>query len=120
MIFGVFLFCYYVMCYLFCYKQLYEIKGDYMMATLIILTFNVIFALTNISFYKAIYTDPGFVPDGFYDRVKHQSLDALALEEEGTKTTKIPVYEECKHCLKPKPPRSHHCKHCRKCVRKMD
>jgi len=108
-IFLVLCFCYYVMAYLFCYLQLYTLGQYFLTATLCFCIFNIIFVLNMISFLKAIYCNPGIVPESFYDRVKSVQYSPLAEQ-----------FIECPTCEKPKPPRSHHCRHCKACIRKMD
>jgi len=108
-IFLVFCFAYYVMSYLFCYLQLYQIGQYYLIGSFCFFFFNIIFFITIISFYRAIYSNPGIVPDEFYDRVRSVIYSPLAEQ-----------YKTCTKCNKPKPPRSHHCRHCNACIRKMD
>lgn len=114
-IFSLFCFCYYVLCILFCYLQLYQLKQMYFLSVVCFLCFNVIFGIVNTCFYKAIFTDPGFVPEWYSDKALREESELLSGEKfiDGS-----PFY--CGYCESPKPPRAHHCKHCRKCVRKMD
>lgn len=118
-IFLVLCFCYYVMTYLFCYLELYQMSEQTFLAVFCFIVFNAIFIITNVSFYKAIFTDPGYVTDDFYAKLREQEYNISIIQEEEM-ISPISEYHSCKQCNKPKPPRSHHCKHCRKCVRKMD
>ena len=111
-ILAIFLYSWFILCVLFCYVQLVQIVGAYFLAALLFSVFNLFFGLTMTSFYRAVYSDPGSVPDAYYERAEAH-FATLTPEE-------CQRYVICRTCDKLKPPRSHHCRHCRKCIRKMD
>ncbi|KAF0686107.1 Aste57867_22072 [Aphanomyces stellatus] len=85
------------------------ILGDDSFALLFeFLAFNSLTALTVISYYRVITTDPGFVNDPTADFLRMRAATA---------GIQLPM---CRSCLKPKPSRAHHCSVCRMCVVKMD
>eukprot|EP01111_Echinosteliopsis_oligospora_P009771 TRINITY_DN2927_c0_g1_i1.p1 TRINITY_DN2927_c0_g1~~TRINITY_DN2927_c0_g1_i1.p1 ORF type:complete len:295 (+),score=44.17 TRINITY_DN2927_c0_g1_i1:45-929(+) len=92
-----------------------------------IVVFHVLFILSQISFLRTIYTEPGHIPDGFPDSVDAASRNAnrstsphhhlkIRMEE----TNKRGELRQCNKCQKVKPDRAHHCSLCRRCVLKMD
>ena len=90
------------------------------------IAFNIIFALAMISFLRAVFTDPGYIPDSW--SVHPDDL------ESGERTRLMPAVlqtQEKKHdgtvriCRKSKPPmykpdRAHYCRVMQRCVLKMD
>jgi palmitoyltransferase len=90
------------------------------------IAFNVIFALAIISFIRAVFTDPGYIPDSW--AVHPDDL------ESGERTRLMPAVlqtQEKKHdgtvriCRKSRPPmykpdRAHYCRVMQRCVLKMD
>jgi len=124
LILGVLCFSYYVLVYLFCYQQLLLVAHAYVLATIICLIFHVLFILTLTSFYRAIYTCPGVVPESFYEKCRAEQMASTEGSDEDIyvrdRAPGSSSYAECRHCKKPKPPRSHHCRHCGQCIRKMD
>jgi len=90
------------------------------------IAFNIIFALAMISFLRAVFTDPGYIPDSW-------SVHPGDLES-GERTRLMPAVlqtQEKKHdgtvriCRKSKPPmykpdRAHYCRVMQRCVLKMD
>ncbi|ETV87193.1 hypothetical protein H257_02168 [Aphanomyces astaci] len=72
------------------------------------LAFNSLTALTAISYYRVVATDPGFINDKLADYLRMRAQQA---------GIQLP---NCRSCHKPKPSRAHHCSICKMCVVKMD
>lgn len=62
-----------------------------------------------ISYYRAVNTDPGRLPQA----IKDAGVRDLAREKNGQSNW-------CSKCDAVKPPRAHHCKICKRCIPKMD
>ncbi|RHY92981.1 hypothetical protein DYB35_011840, partial [Aphanomyces astaci] len=71
------------------------------------LAFNSLTALTAISYYRVVATDPGFINDKLADYLRMRAQQA---------GIQLP---NCRSCHKPKPSRAHHCSICKMCVVKM-
>ena len=101
-------------------------KAQHEYGTVCTIAFNIIFALAMISFLRAVFTDPGYIPDSW--SVHPDDL------ESGERTRLMPAVlqtQEKKHdgtvriCRKSKPPmykpdRAHYCRVMQRCVLKMD
>lgn len=91
-------------------------------------------ALLFISFFRAVWTDPGGVPDtaewrpesgrgGFkwsHDKgmpIRTEPAPPASLREVKQKTGER---RWCKHCRQWKPDRTHHCRVCKSCILRMD
>jgi len=89
-------------------------------------------AMMLICFFRAMFTDPGSVPDSPEWRIDHAMEAALRLRrgrvEKVSSGHASPVREckrsgeprLCKWCDRLKPDRSHHCRVCKSCVLRMD
>lgn len=78
------------------------------------LGFFVSFLACSFSFYKAIVTDPGFIPLAENDEEVKTVIDALT--DEG----RLNGTNYCIFCLVRKPLRSKHCRLCKRCVGRFD
>jgi len=65
------------------------------------------------SYYKSIFTPPGYVPVGWKPDLE-SGLESV------TDGAAAPLVRFCQKCSAPKPDRSHHCRVCDKCILKMD
>ncbi|KAH0855825.1 hypothetical protein HID58_084086 [Brassica napus] len=85
------------------------------LACLIILVFHFLLIMLLWSYFTAVFTDPGSVPEHFRRElvVVGDSLEAGASTGQG-------ALGYCPKCRIVKPPRCHHCSVCQRCVLKMD
>mmetsp|Transcript_11775 Transcript_11775/g.22766 ORF Transcript_11775/g.22766 Transcript_11775/m.22766 type:complete len:324 (+) Transcript_11775:146-1117(+) len=74
----------------------------------------------NISFYRAIATDPGKVPKSNEWKITHESESASSSRSELIEKRKDGNPRHCIRCMRRKPDRCHHCRLCERCVLKMD
>lgn len=82
------------------------------------LVFNAIWLLGMWSYVRAHLSDPGVVPERWYDFVQGMGL---ALEVVPARAEWQPAKATfCKKCLVPRPERAHHCLSCGICVLRMD
>jgi len=72
-------------------------------------------SLIMISYYKSIFTPPGYVPIGW-----KPDMESGLLMEPSTDDPTIPRVRFCQKCSAPKPERAHHCRVCDRCILKMD
>ncbi|ETW05872.1 hypothetical protein H310_03530 [Aphanomyces invadans] len=70
--------------------------------------FNSLTAVTVMSYYRVVTTDPGLINDKLADYLRQRAQHA---------GIQLP---NCRSCHKPKPSRAHHCSICKMCVVKMD
>jgi len=64
------------------------------------------------SYYKSIFTPPGYIPIGWKPDLE-SGLEAMT-------DSATPSIRYCQKCSAPKPDRAHHCRVCDKCILKMD
>ena len=81
----------------------------------------VICMLFSVSFYRAVTTNPGSIPDDeiwqISEKLNEDSAQAKLLLERKVTTGAI---RTCARCNRIKPDRCHHCRLCDQCVLKMD
>ncbi|KAJ7897198.1 zf-DHHC-domain-containing protein [Mycena olivaceomarginata] len=77
----------------------------------LLVPFNLLVAMLFWNYFLCVTTDPGRVPDTW-------KPDTHADGYEVRKLTGGPRF--CRHCERPKPPRTHHCRQCGSCVLRMD
>eukprot|EP00026_Physarum_polycephalum_P009573 Phypoly_transcript_09701.p1 GENE.Phypoly_transcript_09701~~Phypoly_transcript_09701.p1 ORF type:complete len:375 (+),score=7.71 Phypoly_transcript_09701:83-1207(+) len=70
-----------------------------------------------VSYYKSIFTSPGYVPVGWKPDLE-SGLDTITHDSELTNMP--PASRYCQKCNAHKPERAHHCRVCDKCILKMD
>jgi len=82
-----------------------------------------------ICYYRAVFTDPGSVPDEPEWKTSRSSTDPVGAGGKGSASSDCPANYEikqngerrfCKWCDHFKPDRAHHCRVCRNCVLRMD
>lgn len=69
------------------------------------------------SYYKSIFTSPGYVPIGWKPDLE-SGLDTITHDAELSNMP--PASRFCQKCNAHKPARAHHCRVCDKCILKMD
>lgn len=99
-------------------------------AALLVLLLHVLVALALVSYMRAVFTDPGSVPEEWIEAAAGAVLagsvpmDNVINSEGGVTVRTLPVHAQplryCFRCDHPKPRRCHHCSVCERCVLKMD
>jgi len=86
-----------------------------------IIFYLIIVSLASISYYKACFTPPGYVPLDWKpdDNLQNEALDHFVVDSK-KKNEKAASTRFCAKCKNYKPQRAHHCTECNKCVLKMD
>eukprot|EP00696_Hemimastix_kukwesjijk_P012381 gnl/Hemi2/25510_TR8578_c0_g1_i1.p1 gnl/Hemi2/25510_TR8578_c0_g1~~gnl/Hemi2/25510_TR8578_c0_g1_i1.p1 ORF type:complete len:334 (+),score=38.53 gnl/Hemi2/25510_TR8578_c0_g1_i1:59-1060(+) len=82
-------------------------------AIVLIIVWHVLFLLTLSSYFRAVFTDPGGVPDSWKD-------GKFACRALGRPESDVDQLRFCSICAVFKPDRTHHCSVCKRCVLKMD
>jgi len=90
-------------------------------ALFVVLSFHVLGTLMLWSYFSAIMTSPGHVPEDFrpdVDPEMNPEEQAACLAQVDKSNPRRPRF--CRKCQRWKPERTHHCSICGKCVLKMD
>lgn len=74
----------------------------------------------NISFYRAIFTNPGKVPKTREWAMPASSEESSSSQSDLLERRKDGNLRKCVRCMRRKPDRCHHCRLCERCVLKMD
>ncbi|WCJ22488.1 DHHC-type zinc finger family protein [Euphorbia peplus] len=91
------------------------------LASIMILLFHLLLVLLLWCYFRAVFTDPGSVPENW--RPVLSAEDGRCVDELGLgadSSDRAQGFSYCNHCHKGKPPRCHHCSVCQRCVLKMD
>ncbi|XP_065860074.1 probable protein S-acyltransferase 12 isoform X1 [Euphorbia lathyris] len=98
-----------------------------LLAFMMLLLFHILLVLLLWSYFRAVFTDPGSVPENWRPVVTGEDieeggrvdgLECGAPSSDSLDSRQAVSY--CNHCQNSKPPRCHHCSVCQRCVLKMD
>jgi len=84
-------------------------------AGVVVVSFHVLAILMLWSYFAAILTDPGHVPDDFRPDIDPEEHPEAVVDKTDPRRPRF-----CRKCQKWKPERTHHCSVCGRCVLKMD
>ncbi|KAK7852523.1 putative protein s-acyltransferase 12 [Quercus suber] len=108
-----------------------------LLAAAILFVFHLLLALLSWCYFKAVFKDPGSVPENWRPAVtEEENLEAggsssiITSSDHVAPDALVPTWSSdglerkqvgyCAHCQNGKPPRCHHCSICQRCILKMD
>mmetsp|Transcript_34989 Transcript_34989/g.75763 ORF Transcript_34989/g.75763 Transcript_34989/m.75763 type:complete len:288 (-) Transcript_34989:369-1232(-) len=92
--------------------------GKTVAAIFVVVLFHLLAGLMLWSYFAAILTDPGQVPEDFRPDVDPEENPEAIMAQADKSNPRRPRF--CRKCKKWKPERTHHCSVCGRCVLKMD
>jgi len=82
-----------------------------------VILFHFIFALAAWSYWRVVFSDPGYVKVNRIPMDKRNNTESQTLNQQQKYTHgEGNNWSFCTKCNQPKPPRTHHCSICKKCV----
>jgi len=105
---------YYGYVFTFCLRYLEETRKLHSLSVALLITVHILFALTIISYFQTVFTNPGEIPPSFGESDPTPDR-TLTVETKSSGRSRF-----CQKCQERKPDRAHHCSTCDRCVLKMD
>jgi hypothetical protein len=82
--------------------------------------FTIVFLLTIASYFRIVFTSPGYVPLVGDEELGQSSHAVSVMMQNMTSGPGRAQKSFCSKCMVDRPARAHHCKMCGRCVLKMD